>query len=374
MKFELSVVDSIARVDPAAWDTCAQDAPFLTHAFFSALERSGAVSRERRVVPRYLLVRDPQGLLLACTPTMLKVGLLTEYGPEHLWLKTGFEQGAFSWPKFQAGVPLYPIRSRKLLIRPGAPEEALTAVLLDALKRLANERYRSKVLNILQVDDASARALERDGWLLSHETHGFWSNPGHTRFEDYVASLPHRKRHRLNKERRKVASLGLTVRTLTGDEISPSMLRRYYAGHRAVCLRHGNRPWLPIGMYQALVDAMPQSVRLIGAFDGEEFVAGIFCLIDSHTLYLRTWSALSELPELCFELVCYAPIEYAIAHRLGRIDSGLTGAHKAHRGYTEEPVYTAHWFFDDRLRELARTQLSALGRGTGTTPAVEPDR
>jgi predicted N-acyltransferase len=357
-----SVVDSIADVDPVQWDACAGDVPLLAHAFFLALERSGTASRRRGVVPKYVLVRDAAGTLLACAPAMLKVGTVAEYGPEHLWLKAGHAGGCFAWPKFQAGVPFYPVRGEKLLVRPGPHEAALRTTLVDALVHLASSHPGLRALNVMNIGRERALELRSRGWLLSSERHCFWRNPGHESFDAYAASLPHRKRYQVLKERRRVARLGRDTRILPGRDVGPALLDAYYRGHAKVCRRYGMRPWLPVGMFAHLIERMPDAVRLIAAFDGDRYVAGIFCLVGGRTLYLRTWSALDDVPFLPFELICYRPIAMAIEQGLGHVDSGLIGMHKVHRGYAVEPVYSAHWFFDDRLRELARATLSAMPR------------
>ncbi|MEN9314314.1 MAG: hypothetical protein RIS35_707 [Pseudomonadota bacterium] len=368
-----SVARSIFDVAAIDWDACAQGRPFLRHAFFAALEHSGAVGPGRQIVPAYLLLRDDAGRLMACAPAMFKTGTLAEYGPEYRWLRAGLAAGLFAWPKFQVGVPLYPVRGPKLLVRDGEPREPLEKLLVHALERFATSRADASMLNVMQVDEEQARRLERAGWLLSSETHGFWRNPGYVRFEDYLAALPHRKRYALLKERRQFADLGYAVRILRGEEITRPLLDRHHEGHVAVCARYGNHPWLPRALYGELTARMAQCVRMIAAFEGDDLVASIFCLQDRDTLYLRTWSAVREAPALCLELVCHRPIEYAIEQGLAEIDSGLSGTHKRHRGYIDEPVFSAHRFFDDRLRELAlRVIRGASPAGHGDARAPEP--
>lgn len=47
---------------------------------------------------------------------------------------------------------------------------------------------------------------------------------------------------------------------------------------------------------------MPQATRMIVALDGGRFVAGGFWIVSGNGQVLRTWSAVRELPFLCFEL------------------------------------------------------------------------
>jgi len=359
VKVWTSVVDTFSRVDPVQWDACAGDDPFLKHAFFEALERSGTAGPRRGVAPRYVLVHDASGQLAAGVPAMLKTGTLAEYGPEHLWLKAGLAEGSFAWPKFQAGVPLFPVRGERLLVRKGLPRPALERTLVRALVHFAVATPGVGALNVTHVTRERALGLQAQGWLVSHEPHCFWRNRPHASFDAYVGSLPHRKRYLLNKERRRVDGLGLDIRILPGAEITPPLLDDYYRGHAAVCRRYGFRPWLPLAMYRETLARMPGAVRLIAAFDAGRFVAGIFCMVGGGTLFLRTWSALHDAPGLAFELICYRPIRYAIEEGLALVDSGLIGPHKVQRGYPVEPVFTAHWFPDERLQARARAVLAS---------------
>lgn len=364
MNLTETVESTIEAVDAAAWNACARELPHLQHAFLLALERSGAAAPGRGIMPLYLLVRDAAGELVACAPAMLKVGTLAEYGPEHRWLEAGLASGCFAWPKLQAGVPLYPIRGPKLLVRPGQPEAALRARLLEALKRLA-ACTRVEALNVMHVDAAEADDLARAGWTMSRETHGFLDVAGHATYGDYLSTLPYRKRRQVRRDRAAANALGLDVRFLSGEEVSAALLERYYAGHVAVCGRHGNRPWLPQSMFTELLARLPDAVRLIAAFDGDRYVAGIFCLVDDTTLYLRTWSAFAMAPGLALDMICHRPIEFAISQRLSRIDAGLTASHKQLRGYAEEPVFSAHWFLNPGLAALARQTLGSARPAVG---------
>jgi predicted N-acyltransferase len=245
-------------------------------------------------------------------------------------------------------------------VRPGAPRETLRVLLIQGLKRLAVQRYRRPGLNLMHIDAELAGQLGEDGWLISHEQHAFWYNRGYADFEDWLGALPHRKRYTIRRERRRFAELGLDIRLFAGPDISPRLLEAYYAGHRQVCLRYGNRPWLPPETLRCLVEEMPGAVRLLAAFDRGRYIAGAFWIVAGEGLVLRTWSAFDERPGLCFELNCHRPIEFALENGLKYVDAGLTAAYKPQRGYFDEAVASAHWFSDPRLRRLAERELAAL--------------
>jgi predicted N-acyltransferase len=75
--FQVKVVQSLAPVPAASWDSCAFSTaqgdddpynPFVSHAFLLALEDSGCVGREAGWQPAHVLVEDEAGQLLAAAP------------------------------------------------------------------------------------------------------------------------------------------------------------------------------------------------------------------------------------------------------------------------------------------------------------------
>lgn len=356
-EFTWSHAESITAVDEQQWDRCADRHPLVRHAFFRALESSGSVGPDRGVVPGYLTVRDAAGELAAAVPTVLKWGGLREFGPEIHWLQRGVTQGCFSWPKFQACSPFYPQIAPKLLIHPRRRSAAFRDAVLALLIDLAANQFGTFSLMHISADDARDAAAR--GALISTEPGSLWTNPGVGTFADYVAQLPKRKRQMLRRERAHARSLGLRFAVHPGAEVSAAMIGDFYAGHAEVCRRYGGSPWLPQAVFEQFCRLMPDAVQLFTAHDGDEYVAGAFRFRSADTLYNQTWSAVREVAGLPFEMACYMSIEYAIDNGLTNIDAGLSIPYKAERGYRAQPVFNAHWFFDDRLAALARQVLGA---------------
>ena len=53
---------------------------------------------------------------------------------------------------------------------------------------------------------------------------------------------------------------------------------------------------------------------------------------------------------LYFECCFYRAIDYAIAHKLPKVEAGAQGPHKISRGYLPSPTYSAHWIRDPNFR------------------------
>ena len=71
-------------------------------------------------------------------------------------------------------------------------------------------------------------------------------------------------------------------------------------------------------------------------------------------------AALEEHPCLHFEVCYYQAIDFAIAHRLARVEAGAQGAHKLARGYL--PVPDLQRPLDQRIPALRRAVADYLKR------------
>ena len=74
-------------------------------------------------------------------------------------------------------------------------------------------------------------------------------------------------------------------------------------------------------------------------------------------LYGRNWGAIEDHPFLHFEVCYYQAIDFAIAHKLARVEAGAQGAHKIARGYVPSPTYSAHWIRDAGFRNAVARYL-----------------
>ena len=79
-------------------------------------------------------------------------------------------------------------------------------------------------------------------------------------------------------------------------------------------------------------------------------MAGALNLKGPQALYGRNWGCLEDYRFLHFELCYYRAIDYAIAHKLPRVEAGAQGEHKIQRGYLPTETYSSHWIADPRLK------------------------
>src|ERR1700742_4261307 len=169
--FTARVVPSIATIDAAAWDACANPLarsfeeaegerfnPFISHAFLNALEASGSVGGRTGWAPAHLTVEDAGGRMVAAAPCYLKSHSQGEYVFDHAWADAYERAGGSYYPKLQVAVPFTPVTGRRLLVAADAPEGAREA-LIGALRELRKQTKTSSIhLTFPTVEDSERLA------------------------------------------------------------------------------------------------------------------------------------------------------------------------------------------------------------------------
>lgn len=124
--WSVSLHDGIHSLTAEAWDACAgSDNPFVSHAFLSALEDSGSVSRRTGWMPRHVSLHAPDGTLAALCPAYLKGHSWGEYVFDQGWARAFEAAGGQYYPKLQVAVPFTPAPGPRLLVHPDAPRKLL---------------------------------------------------------------------------------------------------------------------------------------------------------------------------------------------------------------------------------------------------------
>ena len=133
--FTARVHASVAAIDAAAWDACANPPgrsfeeaegerfnPFLAHAFLHALEASGSVGGRSGWGPAHVTVEDAGGRIVAAAPCYLKTHSQGEYVFDHAWADAYERAGGRYYPKLQVAVPFTPVTGRRLLVAATRPK------------------------------------------------------------------------------------------------------------------------------------------------------------------------------------------------------------------------------------------------------------
>jgi len=355
---QAEAVSDIGQVPAAEWDACAgRDNPFVTHAFLSALEDSGAVAAEAGWLPQHLLIRDQAGRLAAAMPAYLKGHSFGEYVFDHAWADAYERAGGRYYPKLLAAVPFTPATGPRLLVRPDEDVDARRGQLLEAGIALARQRSVSS-LHVTFLPEAEARAAEAAGLLLRTDQQFHWVNHGYESFEDFLAGLAARKRKQIRRERREAKAGDLEILWLSGADLTEAVWDDFFAFYMDTGARKWGRPYLNRAFFSLLGERMGERVLLVLCRREGRSIAGALNLIGSDTLYGRYWGCLEEHRFLHFEACYYQAIDFAVAHQLARVEAGAQGPHKIARGYEPVRTFSAHWLADAGFREAVARYLA----------------
>src|SRR5438270_4135675 len=157
----LEAVPSVSEIPAADWDACANPTaaspvpagssgssaktaynPFVSHAFFSALEASGSACARTGWGPRHLLARL-DGDIAGIAPCYVKSHSRGEYVFDRGWADAYMQAGGRYYPKLQVSVPFTPATGPRLLARDGSSE--VKHLLAQGLQALFNTVETSSV-------------------------------------------------------------------------------------------------------------------------------------------------------------------------------------------------------------------------------------
>src|SRR6266516_1681001 len=226
----LEAVSSVSQIPAEDWDACANPRlgpgthngldrsalpdpvnnscadltfgynPFVSHAFFSALEASGSACARTGWGPRYLLARL-DGAIAGIAPCFLKSHSQGEYVFDRGWADAYERAGGRYYPKLQVSVPFTPATGPRLLIRGDVDRERIATALASGLMALCDATNASSV-HVTFAREAEAKFLGAQGFLLRNDQQFHWHNDGYRSFDDFLGSLNSRHRKAIKRERR----------------------------------------------------------------------------------------------------------------------------------------------------------------------------
>jgi uncharacterized protein len=362
----LRIAGAIGDVAAAAWDTCANPMerkpdtnagsrsdsaynPFISHDFLLSLEQSGSARQRTGWQPMHLLVENAGGELLGAAPCYAKSHSQGEYVFDHGWADAYERAGGSYYPKLQVSVPFTPATGRRLLVRPGPQADAVREALAGGLAEVCR-RSKASSVHVTFLPEAEWQLLGEHGYLRRTHRQFHWENAGYATFEDFLAALASRKRKTIRRERADALAPGITIHWLTGADLTESVWDAFFDFYMETGSRKWGRPYLTREFYSIVGQRMAERILLVMAKRNGRWIAGAINFIGGDTLFGRHWGCSEDHPFLHFEVCYYQAIDYAIAHKLARVEAGAQGQHKIARGYLPVTTYSAHYIVDPALR------------------------
>ncbi|HEV7959871.1 MAG TPA: GNAT family N-acetyltransferase [Rhizomicrobium sp.] len=356
---KVRLADGVAGIGAEHWNACAnpdghaRPHPFTRFEFFHALEASGSASARTGWQPAHLVLEEDE-TITGIMPAYLKSHSQGEYVFDHAWADALERAGGDYYPKLQASVPFTPVTGPRILTQGGERR----AMLLKAGKAAVDQIHASS-LHITFLTKEEWAAAGDQSYLLRTDQQFHWHNRGYENFDQFLGELSSAKRKNLRKERAAVAQEGIEFDWLTGSDITEAHWDRFFVFYMDTGGRKWGHPYLTRDFFSRIGHSMADQILLIMARRGKHTIAGALNLMDGQTLYGRNWGAVEYVPFLHFETCYYQAIDFAIAHKLAKVEAGAQGEHKLLRGYMPEETYSAHYIAHRGLRRAVEQFLAA---------------
>ncbi|MGZ3476331.1 MAG: GNAT family N-acetyltransferase, partial [Polyangiales bacterium] len=351
----IRLLERIADMAQPEWDglLAPDSSPFVEWAWLEALERTGCAAQERGWLPRHLTVYRGEKLIGAA-PAYIKGNSEGEFVFDWQWAGLAERRlGLRYYPKLLLAVPFTPATGDRILVAPGEDPELVRAAVAEGSKQLCEQLELSSAhLNFPR--EAEQQAFVKRGWLERYGLQFQWFNQGFATFEDFLATLPSKKRTQIRRERKEVRAQGITVETRSGDALDDRTMDAAYRFYLSTVDKFAwGRRYLNEAFFKLIRDRWSKNgqLEIVVAREGENLVAGAINIRKGDRLYGRYWGG-EERRFLHFEVCYYHSIDEAIARKLVAFEPGAGGEHKHARGFQATLTRSAHHLRDPRMRRI----------------------
>lgn len=368
-------INSISQVSSTDWNNLAGIAyPFLRHEFLLALEESGSVCQKTGWIPAHLLVLD-DNKLVAFMPLYLKEHSWGEYVFDHQWAQAYQQYDLNYYPKWLTAIPFTPCQGARIVFNNAIDTFEITHLLFSFIKNLSIQHNISSWHCLFPYPTTSP--LFNTLQLIIREGVQFqWLNKNYQNFDDFLQLLTTSKRKMIKRERRRVTEQGISLRRISGLDVSAVQWQIFYDFYAMTYLKKGSQPYLNLAFFQQIARTMGDQILLVLAYKDDSPIAAALNFIGKDTLYGRYWGCYDEYKSLHFETCYYQGLDYCIEQGLKRFDSGAQGEHKISRGFEPITTYSVHWIkgkrFTKAIQQFVTEEKIAVEQYKQNTTAYLP--
>lgn len=347
----INFVDSIKQIKNTDWQRLnASSCPFLNYDFFKALEDSGSASTARGWQPHHLHLSDKHEIN-AIMPMYLKKHSWGEYVFDWDWAEAFKRHGYQYYPKLVSTIPFTPVTSNKLLS---------TTFDHNDIFELLTDHCRQQSINSWHLLYCP-KTIETLKDVYERNTVQFhWFNRNYGDFEDFISTFTSRKRKNTRKERLSIKQQEISIRQLTGSQITTREIDFFYLTYQLTYLKRGHTPHLSYEFFKQICNTSANNILLIIASHQQTDVACSLFFYDQAQLYGRYWGCSQSFNNLHFELCYYQAIEFCIKHKLQCFNPGTQGEHKIQRGFEPILTHSYHWIknpvFQDAIKDFCQQE------------------
>ena len=343
-------VNSINDITLDQWNKCVGiNHPFTRFEFLSALEKSQSASIETGWRPCHYVEKNNKNKIVAVCPLYLKTHSFGEYIFDHAWADAYHKHGLNYYPKLQSAIPFTPVTGERIIVsnlikdKPKKIIEILNRIIKKAEAINVSSLHFNFIKDLSKIKKSKVNLLSRKG-IQFH-----WKNDNYDTFEDFLKKLSSRKRKVIKRERLCLKDNNLTVKRLTGKEITNEHWDFFYKCYLNTTGRKWGSTYLTKDFFYEIGKNFTDKILLIIAYNNNQMIASAINFLSSSHLYGRLWGCLYDIPYLHFELCYYQAIDYAIKNKIKIVEAGAQGEHKLQRGYMPENTWSLHWIKDQEF-------------------------
>jgi uncharacterized protein len=353
----------LAEIPQVAWDALAVPlkTPFLEWEWLNKMETSGSVAPETGWLPTHLTVWQGQDLVGAA-PLYVKGHSYGEFVFDHQWADLAQRMGIQYYPKLVGMSPVTPAEGYRFMMAPGVNEAEITELMVRAIDEFCTG-HRLSGCHFLYVDPEWRSKMIEYGYSTWINHNYVWQNRGYQTFDDYLSGFNANQRRNIKRERKAVKDVGLTLTTVTGEQITPQLLTQVYAFYADTCDKFGywGSKYLTPDFFDGLYANYRHRLAIVTAHaEGSSDPVGMsFCITKGDRMYGRYWGSSEDVENLHFDACYYTPIEWGIQHGIKIFDPGAGGRHKKRRGFPATANYSLHRFYHPRFGSILREHFEA---------------
>jgi predicted N-acyltransferase len=378
LTLSLRVVPRIKDIPRESWDALLREgsSPFVEHTWLDCLEEAKCVGEASGWIPRHLALYEETSKgeqLIAAAPAYAKMNSEGEFVFDWSWADLANRMGIAYYPKLVLAVPFTPATGDRVLVHPQRDRVETITVFAQALRTLSKELELSSA-HVLFPREDEARAWGEAGFMMRHGVQYHWSNrvPPFEDFEDFLKTLPQKKRTQIRRERKQPAMDGVEITTLRPEEYTREMAHAMYALYTTTVDKYFyGRRYMKKRFFELLVERFRERLAWVVARKDGELLASAFNVKKDGIIYGRYWGAHVDMPFLHFNVCYYHGVDQAIRERDTTFNPGAGGEHKKVRGFLPTITYSAQHIEDPRFRGVLESFLERERRGIAAYVAEE---
>ena len=343
---------ALSEVSQAQWNALvADDYPFIKHEFLSALESSGCVCSDAGWNPCHVVsYRDDDNSIEWAMPCYEKDHSYGEYIFDWAWADAYRRYGRPYYPKLSTAIPFTPATGQRVLMQPKTALSEIAEPVVESIASLLDTRNASSWHGLFLSEQEVNALAAKEELLIRHSNQYHWHNQEFDSFDDFLASLTSKKRKNIKRERRRVTEMGIRYEWVTGDALTPEIMRVMHGLYRRTIGLYGAYAYLNSTFFTTLAEQFNQNTLVLLARFDDQVIAGGLYFRGKNTLFGRYWGALDQFDSLHFETCYYQAIEWCINHQMARFEAGAQGEHKIARGLVPTTTHSAHFIKDPEFK------------------------